>query len=160
MSCNDTKGKEGVTIHAQYDMKTTVQHDDTQRVVTGNRKIDVETGTHTETVNGAVTETYKANQSTTVTNQIEVKSSTAHIHLTASTNITLTVGSSSLLMRNDGYIELNGVTIVVKGTNSITQDGGSIRSIAKEENETKGMLVISEGTATNTVKGGMVMLNP
>src|SRR5262249_12291841 len=30
MSMNDTKGKEMVTVHAQYDMGTTVEHDDTQ----------------------------------------------------------------------------------------------------------------------------------
>ena len=32
---DDTAGKEKVTIHGQYDMGTTVEHDDTQRVVIG-----------------------------------------------------------------------------------------------------------------------------
>ena len=33
---NDTAGKELITVHGQYDMDTTVEHDDTQRVVTGD----------------------------------------------------------------------------------------------------------------------------
>jgi len=52
MTMDDTKGKEKVNIHAQYDMNTTVEHDDTQTVVSGNRTINVKTGTHTETIKG------------------------------------------------------------------------------------------------------------
>src|SRR5881398_1081446 len=43
MSMNDTKGKEKITVHAQYDMDTTIQHDETHTVKTGNRTIKVET---------------------------------------------------------------------------------------------------------------------
>ena len=32
MTMNDTAGKEKITIHAQYDMDTTVEHDETQTV--------------------------------------------------------------------------------------------------------------------------------
>ena len=52
MSMDDTKGKEKVTIHAQYDMDTTVEHDDTQTVVSGDRTITVKAGKHTETIKG------------------------------------------------------------------------------------------------------------
>jgi type VI secretion system secreted protein VgrG len=38
MSMNDTAGKEGVTIHAQYDMNTTVQHD--QSTTVNNNRTD------------------------------------------------------------------------------------------------------------------------
>ncbi len=181
---NDTKGKEKFDIHAQYDMSTTVEHDDTQ-TVHNNRKISVD-GTHTETikqktaititqgdyhhdvaantanfhVKGAVTEVYESNQSTTVTNQVEATSKTAHIHLTACTEITLKVGASSLLMRSDGYIQLKGVSIVVDGSSSVNTHGGAVRSTADNEHEIKGNLVSSDGSATNTVSGGMVMLNP
>src|SRR5207249_3215136 len=61
MSMNDTKGKEKITVHAQYDMDTTIQHDETHTVKTGNRTIKVETGTHTETI--------KLNTSTTITDR-------------------------------------------------------------------------------------------
>jgi type VI secretion system secreted protein VgrG len=56
ISMNDTAGKEKVTIHAQYDMGTTVLHDKTTTVknddtqtVENNRTITVN-GTHTETI--------------------------------------------------------------------------------------------------------------
>ncbi len=52
MSMNDTKGKEMINIHAQYDMSTTVEHDDTQTIVSGNRTITVKAGKHTETIKG------------------------------------------------------------------------------------------------------------
>jgi type VI secretion system secreted protein VgrG len=48
MSMDDTKGKEKITIHAQYDMNTTVEHDDSQ-TIHNNRTIAVD-GTHTETI--------------------------------------------------------------------------------------------------------------
>lgn len=52
MSMDDTKGKEKITIHAQYDMDTTVKHNDTQTIETGDRKITIKTGKHTETIKG------------------------------------------------------------------------------------------------------------
>jgi type VI secretion system secreted protein VgrG len=52
ISMNDTKGKEMLTVHAQYDMSTTVKHDDTQTIETGDRTITVKTGKHTETIKG------------------------------------------------------------------------------------------------------------
>ena len=52
MSMNDTKGEEKMTIHAQYDMDTTVEHDQTITVKSGNRKLNVDTGTNTETIKG------------------------------------------------------------------------------------------------------------
>ncbi|MBL8798462.1 MAG: type VI secretion system tip protein VgrG [Planctomycetia bacterium] len=45
---DDTKGKEKITLHGQYDMDTTIEHDDSQHVV-NNRSISVD-GTHTETI--------------------------------------------------------------------------------------------------------------
>jgi type VI secretion system secreted protein VgrG len=41
ISCNDTAGKEKITIHAQYDMDTTVLHDQTCKV-TNNRTTNVD----------------------------------------------------------------------------------------------------------------------
>src|SRR6266550_3406148 len=52
LTMDDTKGKEMVTIHAQYDMSTTVKHDDTQTIETGDRTITIQTGKHTETIKG------------------------------------------------------------------------------------------------------------
>jgi hypothetical protein len=35
-----------------------------------------------------------------------------------------------------------------------------VHSEADSQHQTKGAIVLSEGSATNTIKGGMVMLNP
>ncbi len=182
MSMDDTKGKEKMTVHAQYDMNTTVEHNDTQ-TVHNNRTITVD-GTHTETVTGAVTENYKNNQATTVdgtntetvkgsvtedykTNQkttvnqeILITSGTAHVHIDAATNIQLHVGASSLKMASNGDISLEGVNVTISGSQLVAIKGQIIHSEATAEHQTKGAIVSSEGSATNTVKGGMVMLNP
>jgi type VI secretion system secreted protein VgrG len=161
MSMDDTAGKEKITIHAQYDMSTTVEHDDTQKVVSGNRKIDVVAGTHTETIKGDTTINVSAGkQSNTVNKSIDITSKTAYIHLKAETEIQLEVGSSKLLMKKDGTISLTGVDIGITGSKSVTVKGGIVHSEADSEHQTKGAVVMSEGSATNTVKGGMVMLNP
>jgi type VI secretion system secreted protein VgrG len=161
MSMDDTAGKEKITIHAQYDMGTTVEHDDTQRVVTGDRTITIEAGTHTETIKGDTTiNVTDGKQSNTVKKSIDLTSQTAYIHLKADTEIQLEVGSSKLLMKKDGTISLTGVSIGITGSTSVTVKGGMVHSEADSEHQTKGAIVISEGSATNTIKGGMVMLNP
>jgi type VI secretion system secreted protein VgrG len=175
MTMTDTKGKEKMTIHAQYDMSTTVQHDDTQ-AIKNNRTITVD-GTHTETIQKDVTITENAKhtqtikndmtlsvtagkQSTTVKNDIDITSQSGHVHIKASTEILLEVGSSKLLMKADGSIELSGVAIAVKGSAEVRIKGGNVMSEADANHTIKGALVMSEGSGTNTVKGGMVMLNP
>jgi type VI secretion system secreted protein VgrG len=68
MSMDDTAGKEKITIHAQYDMNTTVGHDQTNTVKnnlsttvqSGNRTLGVETGTNSETIKGNSSHTVQA----------------------------------------------------------------------------------------------------
>ncbi len=88
----DLKGQEMITFHAEKDMSTSVEHDDTQ-LVQNNRTINVN-GTHTETIVKDTTITItegnetitldKGNQSTTAT--------LGKISITAMQSITLTVG--------------------------------------------------------------------
>jgi type VI secretion system secreted protein VgrG len=180
---DDTPGNELIRLHAQYDMDSTIEHDDRQ-TVHNNRTITVN-GTHTETikkdttikitegklvhdvvantatyhVQGDVKENFDATQKTTVGNEIEIKSNSAHIHLTAATEIKLEVGASSLLMKSDGSIKLKGIDIAVDGV-TVNTHGVSVTSQADADHNTKGAIVISEASGANTVKGGMVMLNP
>jgi type VI secretion system secreted protein VgrG len=60
ISANDTKGKEQITIHGQYDMNTTVQNNKTVTVKSGNRTLTVESGTNTETIKGTASLTVQA----------------------------------------------------------------------------------------------------
>jgi type VI secretion system secreted protein VgrG len=165
---DDTAGKEKITIHGQYDMGTTVEHDQTD-TVHNNRVITID-GTHTETIKkdtkititeGPYTHKVAANTATHIANkEIVTTSETAHIHDTAATEIKLEVGASKLLMKADGSISLEGVNITINGKTIVTVLGGIVHSEAKSEHQTKGAIVLSEGSGTNTIKGGMVMLNP
>ncbi len=151
VSFNDTKGKEMVTIHAQYNMGTTVEHDDMQ-TVHNNRTIGVD-GTHTETI--------KKDTTITVTDgKILVTAQSSSIHMEAATEIQLHVGASTLLMKADGSIKLDGVNIAINGIEAVKTHGMMVSSEADLNHNIKGVLTMSEGSATNTVKGGMVMLNP
>jgi type VI secretion system secreted protein VgrG len=185
LAMDDTTGKEKITIHGQYDMGTTVQHDQTNTVnndftetikknatitiTEGKLSHDVVAGTATYHVKGAVEEIYDDTQTTVVKNKltivstagpIEVSSDTQKISVTAATEIKLEVGASTLLMKSDGSIELSGVSIAIDGSQKVAIHGGQVSSEADTSHDTKGNIVLSEGAATNTVKGGMVMLNP
>jgi type VI secretion system secreted protein VgrG len=177
MTMDDTAGKEKIAIHAQYDMDTTVQHDDTQtvknnrtvKITEGNLSEDVVAGTATCHVKGDVTETFDAKQTTTVKNDITIVSTSGpiavaadaqHVYIKGTTNIQLRVGSSMIWMDSGGQISIEGVNVSIKGSANVTIKGGTVHSEADSQHQTKGAIVLSEGSATNTVKGGMVMLNP
>jgi type VI secretion system secreted protein VgrG len=185
MSMDDTKSKEKITIHAQYDMGTTVEHDQTNTVkndstetIVKNAKIeisegiykhDVKTGTADYHVQGALTEKYDTTQQTTVKGAITivstggpiaVSSDAVHVYINAATNIQLHVGASMIWMDSGGQINIKGVNVAINGSSSVTIKGGIVHSEADSEHQTKGAIVLSDGASTNTVKGGMVMLNP
>ncbi len=168
MMMDDTKGKEKISIHSQYDMDTTIEHDETQ-TVHNDRTITVD-GTHTENIKKDTTITIiegnliqkvsAGTASQTVNKDISVTSESTCVHITAATEIKLSVGASTLLMKSDGTIELSGIDIAVKGSASVTTSGTMVTSEATAQHQTKGAIVVSDGSGTNTVKGGMVMLNP
>jgi type VI secretion system secreted protein VgrG len=184
MSMDDTSGKEKITVHAQYDMDSTVEHDQTD-TVHNDRKITID-GTHTETikknttikitegkldhdvvagtakyhVQGAVNEDFDDKQETIVNKDIIIESETTKIHVTAATEIQLQVGASTLLMKCDGSIKLTGTSIAIDGDAKVAVHGGEVESKADGSHTTAGAIVLSDGSGTNTVKGGMVMLNP
>jgi type VI secretion system secreted protein VgrG len=143
MTMDDTAGKEMIAIHAQYDMSTTVGHDDTQSVK-NDRTISV-TGKHTETVKAdtsvtvsdgnytftvakgtgtfkiekKVTETYNDAQETTVKNNIAIKSTAGKISIDAANEIKLHTGSSTITMKSDGSISIHGKKIEIIGDDEV-----------------------------------------
>ena len=184
LSMDDTAGKEKITIHGQYDLNTTIEHDESHHIK-NNRTITVD-GTHTETikkdttikitegklaqdvvagtatyhVKGAVTETFEDTLTTTVTKDVVITSSTTKIHVTAATEIQLQVGASTLLMKADGSIKFTGTVVGIEGSKQLNLHGGDLLSKADQNHSTEGAIVLSTGQASNTIKGGMVMLNP
>jgi type VI secretion system secreted protein VgrG len=185
MSMNDTKGEEVITVHGQYDMNTTVEHDQTNtvnnkftetiksdatiKITEGNYSHDVETGTADYHVQGALTETYDATQETTVKGDLTIKSTTGaiavsadavHVKIDAATKITLHSGASTIELDSAGNIKIDGVNVSINGSMSVAIKGTMVNSEATAQHQTKGAIVITEGSATNTVKGGTVLLNP
>jgi type VI secretion system secreted protein VgrG len=172
----DKKGKEEIFIHAEKDMNEVIKNNRTISVggdhtetIQGDTKITIKKGTfeHDVAANTAkyhvmsdIIEDYDATQKTTVAKEISIISEGSSIHITAATEIQLQVGESKLLMKEDGSIELSGVNLAFHGKESVNTSGRSITSKADQDHNIQGMIVISEGTASNTVKGGMVMLNP
>jgi type VI secretion system secreted protein VgrG len=138
LSMDDTAGAEKITIHAQYDMGTTVEHDDTQ-TVHNNRAITVD-GTHTETikkdtkitisegtythdvaantanyhVRGALTEKYDDTQTTTV---FKDRSVTVNQNITESAllKITISAGVELNLIGPGGSIKIDSSGVTIQG---------------------------------------------
>jgi type VI secretion system secreted protein VgrG len=163
-------GSEDIRITAVKDMNVTVTNDYNDIVKSGNRTIAINSGTHTETIKGdtqitvttgALTVSVSNNTATFISKStMNVDSSDADVHIVAKTKIALDVGSSHLLMEENGSISLIGKNIAIHGSESVSISSAAIRSIADQEHEIKGAITVSEGVTTNTVKGGMVMLNP
>jgi type VI secretion system secreted protein VgrG len=101
ISLDDTKGKELINIHGQYDMTTTVLHNDTQ-TVKADRVIQVD-GVHHETIK----------------KEIVIKSTGDQIYVEASNQITLKVGNSLLYMDAGGNITLKGKNISIVGSDIV-----------------------------------------
>jgi type VI secretion system secreted protein VgrG len=60
LTMDDTAGQEKVTIHAQHDMDTAVENNQTVTVVSGNRAMTIESGTLTDVVKGDASLTVQA----------------------------------------------------------------------------------------------------
>jgi type VI secretion system secreted protein VgrG len=177
MSMDDTAGKEKISIHAQYDMDTMVEHDQTETIKNnskieiseGTYKHDVKTGTANYHVQSALTEVYDATQDTTVKSNLTIKSTggaivvsadSQNIYIHAATNVQIQTGASMLWMASNGDIELSGKNVAIIGKAKVYVQGGDVVSAADNNHEISGQAVKSAGAVTNTVTGGMVMLNP
>lgn len=183
---DDTKGKEGMTIHAQYDMNTTVEHDANVTINTGNSTFTVKTGTHTETikgdtsitiqsgtmkldvaaktythhVKGEVTETYDATQSTTVDKDIQIQSKTAMITISAKTEIQLKCGKSLISLKEDGTIKISGENIDVSGGKTAKLGVGN-QNITCDTSKAavSGAAINSSAVGIHEITGAVVKIN-
>ncbi|HMJ66221.1 MAG TPA: type VI secretion system tip protein TssI/VgrG, partial [Candidatus Binatia bacterium] len=142
MSMDDTAGKEKITIHGQYDMNTTVEHDQTNTVKgkfteeidkdtaitikTGKLEHKVNTGTADYYVKAAMTEKFDDTWTSTTKNKITIKSATNEILVDAKTKITLQTGDSMLEMVNDGTITISGKKIFITGKDQVRVSGDKI----------------------------------
>jgi len=106
----DKAGAEQVSLHAERDMETEVEADDSL-TVGGNRTLKV-AGKHAETIRLETSIAVEEGSYFVTVDQ-------GHIKLTAAQSITLEVGKSKLVMNQDGTIDLCGVVVDVDGSTII-----------------------------------------
>jgi type VI secretion system secreted protein VgrG len=145
-------GSEDIRVNATKDTNVVITHDYNETVKTGNRKIDVQSGTHTETikgdttirvlsgklvhrvesktadyfVSGNVTEVFDNQQVTKVSNAISIYSLKSTISLQAAEEIRLTSGASQMTLHKDGTIKIIGNNISIVGNEGVTIGGKKI----------------------------------
>lgn len=119
----DKKGAEQVVIHAEKDMLVSVENNYTLDVGGSSKGPPNRSGMSNTTVKG----------------DINITSKTGHVHVTAETDIILTVGSSKLEMYKSGVIKLTGTEITIEGSTFVTA---------------KPKLINLEGTSKVHVTGG------
>jgi type VI secretion system secreted protein VgrG len=190
MTMDDTAGKEKITIHAQYDMGTTVDHDQTNTVTgkmteeidkdtsitvkTGNLSHNVNTGTASYYVKGAVSQKFLDIWDSKVTGKISIKSN-ADIVIDSDTKITLVTGASMLVMETGGAISLTGAKITIIGNDEVgvssakTSVAGSAeakfgtgnQSVATDPSKVaiSGAAISSGATGVHEISGAVVKIN-
>jgi type VI secretion system secreted protein VgrG len=148
----DQKGSEMFTVHAEKDMETTVEHDDTQ-TIQNDRMITV-SGKHTETITKDTAITIdQGNHSLTLnqgnkSTQLKMGNEATKIDLgksekEAMQSIELKVGQSSIKIDQMG-VTIKGMTIKIEGQIQV---------------EVKGLMTQVNGDAMLTLKGGITMIN-
>lgn len=184
ISMDDTKSKEQITIHAQHDMGTTVEHDDTQTVhndrtiqvdgkhtekivkdttitiTEGPYKLDVQKGTHTHHVKGDVKETYDATQATRVANDILIQSNNAKITIDAKTEIFLHCGQSMMSLKQDGSIVISGQNIQILGGQTVKVGVGNQNMICDVQKVAiSGAGINANAVGMHNISGAVVKIN-
>ncbi|WP_321965729.1 type VI secretion system Vgr family protein [Burkholderia cepacia] len=115
------------------DMKTLVASAHTEEIGTRTSTI---ANAHTHTVGGEHTVNVGANHTTNVQHQVLVN---------AGDQLALVCGMSSIVMKRDGTITIQGVNVASTGTNTHSVNGKTVTSSA---------------TAEHTVEGAILKLNP
>ena len=163
VTLDDTKGKEQITIHGQYDMVTKVLHDQKSNILNDRTdKIDVNDaltvgGNQTITVTGDVVETFDSTQKTTVTKTIDIASKTAFIHIESPTEIKLTVKGSTITITPD-TITLAAANIHFEGKSKITGHAPLIESNATNKIALAAPTIESSAATEATHHGALISI--
>ncbi|RQT18615.1 type VI secretion system tip protein TssI/VgrG [Burkholderia contaminans] len=131
---------EGKTLSVAQLYHTTSQDMKTQVASTHTEEIGTRTSTianaHTHTVGGEHTVNVGASHTTNVQHQVTVN---------AGDQLSLVCGMSSIVMKRDGTITIQGVNVASTGTNTHSVNGKTVTSSA---------------TAEHTIEGAVLKLNP
>ncbi|WP_431261982.1 type VI secretion system Vgr family protein [Roseateles chitinivorans] len=145
MSMDDTAGKEMITIHGQFDMATTIEHDQTSTI--HNNRTDTVDVDDSETVGNNQTQTVGVNQTISV-GADRSKSIGANETVTVGANRTESVGSNETITIGAHRTETVGAgetvtinagqTVTVNGTRAHTVNGMQTTTISIAEAHTVG----------------------
>jgi type VI secretion system secreted protein VgrG len=145
----DKKGSEQIFLHAEKDSLFETEHDNTEwvghdeKITIDHDQTTVVHHDRTETVDHDEKITIGNNRTTDV-GKDETLTVGQHIKIDAGQQITIQTGASKIVMKSDGTIQIQGISITVEGTKSI---------------ENKGVLITSEASGIHTIKGSLVKIN-
>ena len=149
----DLKGSEMITVHAEKDMETTVEHDDTQKVQ-NNRTITVD-GTHTETIVKDTTITIKEGNHSLTLNQ-----GNQSIKLDMGNQSTeLSMGNQSIKLdmgNQSTNVELGQISTEAMQSITLTVGASSIK-IDQMGVTIQGMMIKINGELTTDVEAGVLL---
>jgi len=155
ISMDDTKGKEGITIHAQYDMSTTVEHDQSTKVI-GDRSVAVD-GNETITIRGATGRKSDIDVGNEVLT-VKTGDRTADIN-TGNDTTTVKTGSSTTNV-NTGNHALN----VLTGNQTVTVNTGvaalTVASADRTVNVPAGTYVLTANEVSVTGISKITLMSP
>ncbi|WP_431257438.1 type VI secretion system Vgr family protein [Roseateles chitinivorans] len=167
MSMDDTAGKEMITIHGQYDMATTIEHDQTSTI--HNNRTDTVDVDDSETVGNNQTQTVGVNQTISVGSN-RSKSIGANETVSVGANRTESVGANETITIGAHRTETVGAgetvtinagqTVTVNGIRSHTVNGAQTTTVSLAEAHTVGaarMHTVGAAEAINV--GGAQMVS-
>jgi type VI secretion system secreted protein VgrG len=118
---DDDKGKEEIFIHAQYDMNTVVEHDETVKI--GNNRTEVVDKDESISIGGNRAESVSKDETVTIGGS-RSESVGKSLAITVVDQLVLTVGAASIIMKKDGTIIISGNDISVTGAGKIAEMAG------------------------------------
>jgi type VI secretion system secreted protein VgrG len=157
-SMNDTKGKEMVTVHAQYDMSTTVEHDLTNTV--NNNETTKVVGNRTEHVIGHESITIDSGRDETVSAGEKLTISGGRTeNVSGGETITIAGGRKENVGGGETISITGGRTEGVVGDEKITITGAQSIVVTGKRTETvnAGQDVVITGAANHTVVGNLTI---
>ena len=180
ITLNDTKGKEGLTIHAQYNMDTTVENDQTNTIHNNRTTVvdvdDTESVGNNQNITIGVDQTIKvgSNQNLSIGSSRALKIGSDDT-VGVGSNRTEEVGSNhSLSVGGSQKIGVKGaidissdtsITLTVGGSTvkiepaSVSIKSATITMEGSAKVESKGALIVSEASGINEIKGATIKLN-
>jgi type VI secretion system secreted protein VgrG len=166
ISMDDTKDKEQMTLHAQYNQSNTVENDQSVTVVSGNRVVSVQSGTQSETIKGDANLTVQAgSRSVNVTGgDYNALSTTAAATIKGHTSVSITGVSAGTKLDGTGGpgVQITGVGstgVSIKGTANIEANADVVAAFKGGTKVDIEAPHVQIGNATIMIKGSSIVLD-